>query len=151
MPYGGPPPLWGQAPPFSHRSWLCTPEGLPGLRRPMGIGLGSSNGTLPSSTQNRAVVGLSHPNLPQRAIPRYRPGPLAGSRDPYIGYSGHSTRNHPSPSHPSTPNIASTSTLAYPTTEHEMGAMSAGGHQLVQNLLVSDMLILAIPSFILAW
>ncbi len=52
MPYGGPPPLWGQAPSFSHRSQLCTPEGLPSLGRPMGIALGSSNGTLLSSTQN---------------------------------------------------------------------------------------------------
>lgn len=67
------------------------------------------------------------------------PPPLAGSRDPCLGYSGHSTWNHLSPSHLLMPNIASTSTLAYPTTEHKMSTMPAGGHQLVQNSLVSGL------------
>jgi hypothetical protein len=56
MPFGGPPLLWGQAPLFSHQSGLGTPGGLPGLERPMGIGLGPSLGFLPSA-QN-LVVGL---------------------------------------------------------------------------------------------
>lgn len=56
MPFGGPPPLWGQPSPFSHRSGLATPGGLPGLGRPVVMGLGPSNGTLPSAMQNQAVV-----------------------------------------------------------------------------------------------
>lgn len=148
MPFGGPPPLWGQLPPFSHRSGLGTPGGLPGLGWLVGIGLGPSFGSLPSA-QNPAVVGLSQPNLQHhplayeqysepssygssrlRDVYTHGPGPPAGSRDPYLGYSGHSTRNHASPPHPSTPNLAGTSALGYPT-EHEMGAVPAGGHHLV--------------------
>ena len=70
-----------------------------------------------------------------RGVYTHVPGgpPVAGSRDSHLGYSGHSTRNHPSPSHgPSTPNMAGTSSLGYPP-EHEMGAMPPGGQQLVAN------------------
>ena len=109
----------------------------------MDIGLGSTNGTLPSGTQNQSMLQhhpLGYEQYPE--VPSYGgtsvythvPGgpPLAGSKDSYLGYSGHSTRNHPSPSHgPSTPNMAGTSSLGYPT-EHEMGAMPSG-HQLVPN------------------
>jgi len=140
MPFGGPPPLWGQASPFPHRSGLGPPGGLPGLGRPVGVGLGPSNGILPSAPPNQAVIGLPQPNSMMQHHPlayeqyleissyggtRLRdvytqgPGgpPLAGSRDSFLGYSGHSTRNHPSPSHgPSTPNMAATSGLGYPTT-----------------------------------
>ena len=55
MLFGGPPPLWGQTPPFSSRSGLSTPGGLPGLGRPVGLGLGPSNGPLPSANQNLGV------------------------------------------------------------------------------------------------
>jgi len=153
VPFGGPPPLWGQVPPFSSRSGLSTPGGLPGLGRPVGLGLGPSNGPLPSANLNQGVVSLPQPSMLQHHPSAYdqypeaspyggtrlrdvythgpAPPPLANSRDPYLGYSGHPTRNHPSPSHPSTPNMAGTSGLGYPT-EHEMG-MPPGGHQLVQN------------------
>ena len=140
---------------FLSSKWLATPGGLPGLRRPVGVGLGPSNGTLPSAMQNQAVVGpqpnsmmqhypLGYDSYPEvsyggtrlRDVYTHVPGgpPVAGSRDSYLGYSGHSTRNPPSPSHgPSTPNMAGTSSLGYPP-EHNMGAIPSGGHQLVANL-----------------
>ncbi len=127
--------------------------GLPALGRFVDIGLGSSNGTLPSGTQNQSMLQhrpLGYEQYPE--VPSYGgtsvythvPGgpPLAGSMDSYLGYSGHSTRNHPSPSHgPSTPNMAGTSGLGYPT-EREMDAMPSG-HQLVPNPLISGTLTLA--------
>ena len=141
MPFGGPPLLWGQAPPFSSRSGLSTPGGLPGLGRPIGLGLGPSNGPLPSANQNQGGIGLPQPSMLQHHPSAYnqfhessssyggtrlrdvythgptRP-PVASSRDPYLGYSGHPARNHLSPSHPSTPNMAGTSSIEY-LTEHK--------------------------------
>ena len=79
MPFGGPPPLWGQAPPFSSRSGLSTPGGLPGLGRPVGLGLGPSNGPLPSANQNLGVVSLPQPSMLQHHPSAYDQYPEASS------------------------------------------------------------------------
>src|SRR6266498_4167709 len=64
---------------FSSRSGLSTPGGLPGLGRPVGLGLGPSSGPLPSANQNLGVVSLPQPSMLQHHPSAYDQYPEASS------------------------------------------------------------------------
>ena len=93
LPFGGPPPLWGQGSAFPYRSSLAGGAGLLG---PVGMGLGPSNGGLPSGTQNQAVLGLLQPMQRHPLVYKRRSSRRLQAREICIGYSA---RNQPSPSH----------------------------------------------------